>query len=172
MIFKKTKLKDAYIIEINQLEDERGFFARGFCAKEFERYGLISHFVQNNISYNKKKGTLRGMHYQEAPHSEAKLVTCIRGAVYDVFLDLRDDSPTFRQWEAVELNAEEFKMVYIPQGFAHGYQTLQDETAVFYQVSEFYHPESAKIVYWKDPALKITWPLPVSCISPQDSKVL
>jgi dTDP-4-dehydrorhamnose 3,5-epimerase len=169
MIFTELNLKGAYLIEIAPWEDERGFFARSFCAQEFEKHGLISRFVQNNISYNKKKGTLRGMHYQEAPYSEAKLVSCIKGALFDVFIDLREHSPTFNRWEAIKLCAAEFKMAYIPPGFAHGYQTLQDETVVFYQVSEFYHPDAAKTISWENPDININWPLAVSCISMKDA---
>lgn len=158
MIFRETKLKGAYVIELELLEDERGFFARSFCQKEFEEHGLNSHIAQCNISYNKKEGTLRGMHYQEAPYEEAKLVSCIRGMIYDVIIDLRPDSSTYCQWVAVELNAENYKMLYVPEGFAHGFQTLEDSTEVFYRMSEFYHPECAQGVRWDDPKFNIEWP--------------
>lgn len=168
MIFKETKLKGAYIIELEPLEDERGFFARSFCRKEFEEQGLNFSIVQCNLSYNKRKGTLRGMHYQIAPHEEAKLVSCIRGAIYDVIIDLRPNSSTYRQWFAVELTAENYKMLYIPAGFAHGFQTLEGNTVVFYQMSEFYHPECARGVRWNDPAFGIVWPDDIRVISDRD----
>jgi dTDP-4-dehydrorhamnose 3,5-epimerase len=168
MIFTELALKGAYLIEIEPWEDERGFFARSFCAKEFEQHHLCSRFVQNNISYNRKKGTLRGMHYQASPYEEAKLVSCIRGMIYDVIIDLRSGSPTQYQWIALELNATSYQMLYIPAGLAHGFQTLEDDTAVFYQMSEFYHPGLAGGVNYRDPRLKIDWPLPVSLISDQD----
>ena len=158
MIFRETKLKGAFIIEPERLEDERGLFARTFCEEEFKAHGLNSRVVQCNISFNKKKGTLRGMHYQVAPHEEAKLVRCTRGAIYDVIVDLRPDSPTFKQWVAVELTADNHRMLYIPEGFAHGFQTLEDNTEVFYQMSELYHPESARGVRWDDPVFGIEWP--------------
>jgi len=168
MIFTETKLKGAYIIELELLEDERGFFARSFCQKEFEEHGLNPRIVQCNISYNKKKGTLRGMHYQAAPNEEAKLVSCIRGAIYDVIIDLRPDSTTHCQWFAVELSAENYKMLYVPEGFAHGFQTLEDNTVVFYQMFEFYHPECARGVRWDDPAFRIRWPLSNRVMSKKD----
>ena len=168
MIFKETKLKGAYIIELEPLEDERGFFARSFCQKEFEEHGLNFRIVQCNLSYNRKKGTLRGMHYQVAPYEEAKLVSCIRGAMYDVIVDLRASSPTYCQWFAVELTAENYKMLYIPVGFAHGFQTLADNTTVFYQMSGFYHPECAGDVRWDDPAFGIEWPIKHLVISSKD----
>lgn len=168
MIFKEAKLKGAYIIGLEPLEDERGFFARSFCQKEFEEHGLNFSIVQCNFSYNKKKGTLRGMHYQIAPHQEAKLVCCPKGTIYDVIIDLRKDSPTLKQWIAVELTAENRRMLYIPEGFAHGFQTLRDDTGVFYQMSEFYHPESAKGVRWNDPAFGIVWPDDIQVISHKD----
>lgn len=168
MIFKETKLKGAFIIEPERLEDERGFFARTFCQKEFKKYGLNFSIVQCNISFNKKKGTLRGMHYQVAPHEEAKIVSCIRGAIYDVIIDLRKDSPTYCKWFAVKLTVENYKMFYIPKGFAHGFQTLEDDTMVFYQMSEFYHPECAQGARWNDPAFGIEWPVSVKIISEKD----
>ena len=158
MIFKQTDLKGAYIVELEAIEDKRGFFARSFCRKEFEKYGLTSNIVQCNISYNKKKGTLRGMHYQVKPHEEAKIVSCVKGSIYDVIIDLRPDSPSYYQWFAVELSAENYRMLYIPEGFAHGFQTLEDNTVVFYQMSKFYHPECAVGVRWDDPAFNIEWP--------------
>ena len=168
MIFAETTLKGAFAIELEKHEDERGFFARTFCCKEFEAQGVNPNFVQCNISYNKNKGTLRGMHYQVAPYQEAKLISCIRGAMYDVIIDLRADSPTYRQWLAVELSAENYKMLYVPEGFAHGFQTLEDNIVVFYQMSEFYHPECARGVRWDDPAFGIKWPLPNRVVSKKD----
>lgn len=159
MIFKETKLKGAYIIELEPTKDERGFFARSFCQREFEKHGFNLRILQCNISYNKKKGTLRGMHYQVAPYEEAKLVSCIKGAIYDIIIDLRADSPTYCQWFAVELSPENYKMIYIPEGFAHGLQSLEDNTVVFYQMSEFYHPECARSVRWNDPVFGIKWPI-------------
>jgi dTDP-4-dehydrorhamnose 3,5-epimerase len=170
VIFIETKLKGAFIIELERLEDERGFFARSFCQKEFEERGLNPCIVQCNVSYNKNRGTLRGMHYQTAPYEEVKLVRCIRGAIYDVAIDLRKDSPTLKQWIAVELTAENHRMLYIPEGFAHGFQTLKDNTEVFYQVSAFYHPESDKGVRWNDPAFRIVWPDDIRVISDRDRK--
>jgi dTDP-4-dehydrorhamnose 3,5-epimerase len=168
MIFIETKLKGAFIIEPERLEDERGFLARSFCQKEFEEHGLNPRVVQCNVSFNKKKGTFRGMHYQTAPYEEAKLVRCTRGAIYDVALDLRPASPTFKQWIGVELTATNRRMLYIPESFAHGFQTLQDDTEVFYQVSEFYHPESAKGVRWNDPVFGFVWPDDIRVISDRD----
>lgn len=168
MKFIETKLKGAYIIELEPMEDERGFFARSFCQKEFEEHGLNPRIVQCNISYNKKKGTLRGMHYQGVPHEEAKLVSCLRGAIYDVIIDLRPSSTTYCKWFAVELSAQNYKMLYVPEGFAHGFQTLENNTVVFYQMSEFYHPECARGVRWDDKAFGITWPLSVKITSNKD----
>jgi dTDP-4-dehydrorhamnose 3,5-epimerase len=168
MIFTETKLKGAFIIEPEKLEDDRGFFARTFCQKEFAAYGLNTNFVQCNISFNKKKGTLRGMHYQVAPHQEVKLVRCTRGAIYDAIIDLRPGSSTCKQWVAVELTATNCRMLYIPEGFAHGFQTLEDNTEVFYQMSEFYYPESARGVRWDDPELNIEWPYCLPILSDKD----
>ena len=159
MIFNETKLRGAYIIEVEPLEDERGSFARTFCREEFETHGLNSFVAQCNISQNRKKGTLRGMHYQVAPHAEAKLVTCLAGSIYDVIIDLRPDSITCCQWVAVELSARHRRsLIYIPEGFAHGFQTLEDDTEVFYQMSHAYVPQSARGVRWDDPIFAIPWP--------------
>jgi len=168
VIFKETKLKGAYVIKPERLEDERGFFARTFCQKEFERQGLNPRIAQCSISFNKKKATLRGMHYQVAPYKEAKIVCCVKGAIFDVIIDLRPGSSTYCQWFGVELSAENREMLYVPEGFAHGFQTLADDTVVSYQISEFYHPESAKGVRWDDPAFGIKWPLPNLVISEKD----
>jgi len=171
MKFIETKLKGAFLIDPEFLDDERGFFARTWCRKEFEQYGLNSDWVQCNISYNKRKGTLRGMHYQVAPYAEAKLVRCTTGAIYDVIIDLRPDSETYSQWIAAELTAENRKMIYIPQGFAHGFQTLEDNTEVFYQMSQFYAPEYARAVRWNDPQFKIHWPEAERTMSAKDQKI-
>jgi len=158
VIFIETKLKGAFVIEPESIEDERGLFARMFCRREFEAHGLNPNIVQCNTSLNQEKGTLRGMHYQAEPHQEAKLVRCTRGALYDVIIDVRSSSPTFKQWAAAELNAENRKLLYIPEGFAHGFQTLEDDTEVFYQMSEFYAPEFARGFRWDDPSFDIEWP--------------
>lgn len=168
MIFTETSLPGAYLVDLERREDERGFFARSFCKNEFNAMGLDDCVAQCNISFNHKKGTLRGMHYQIPPHAEAKLVRCTRGAIYDVIVDLRRDSTTFMKWYSVELAAENRAALYIPKGFAHGFQTLVDDTEVFYQMSEFYAPESARGFRWDDPQFGITWPLPVSQISEKD----
>jgi len=168
MLFNETKLKGAYIIDIESIPDNRGFFARTFCMNEFAAMSLDNRIVQCNISYNKKKGTIRGMHYQVAPHEESKLVSCARGRIFDVVIDLRADSATYCQWTAVELSGENFKMIYIPKGFAHGFQTLEDETVVCYQMTAFYCPGAARGVRWNDPAFGIAWPLEPLVISEKD----
>jgi dTDP-4-dehydrorhamnose 3,5-epimerase len=168
MIFTETKLKGAYLIDLDKHEDERGFFARAWCVEEFEKYGLNPRVVQCNISFNKKQGTLRGMHYQAAPYEEAKLVRCTRGALYDVIIDLRSDSQTFKEWFSVELTAQNHRALYVPEGFAHGFQTLVDDTEVFYQMSEFYHPECTRGVRWDDPAFGIEWFSDPPILSRQD----
>lgn len=168
MLFKETNLKGAFIIEPERFEDERGFFARIWCKREFGEHGLNSNLMQCNISFNNKKGTLRGMHYQAAPYAETKLVKCTRGSIYDVIIDLRPDSETYKHWFAVELNRDNYKMLYIPENFAHGFLTLEDNTEVFYQISAFYHPECARGVRWNDPAFSIHWPAVVSIISDRD----
>ena len=168
MIFTPTELKDAYIVEPKKLEDERGFFARTWCEREFRDRGLNPNLVQCNISFNHKKGTLRGMHLQVEPYAEAKLVRCTQGAIYDVIIDLRPDSNTYKQWIAVELTPENHKALYVPEGFAHGFQTLADNTEVFYQMSQFYAPECARGYRWNDPSFNIDWPLEISVISDKD----
>jgi dTDP-4-dehydrorhamnose 3,5-epimerase len=168
MIFTETKLKGSYIIQPDPIWDERGFFARTFCAEEFRERGLVSIFVQHNVSYNTKKGTLRGMHFQAAPHEEIKLVTCTRGAVYDVIVDLRPDSSTFRQWLAVELSQQNRRTLYVPVGFAHGFETLDDDTELLYHISQQYYQESARGVRWNDPAFGIEWPLEPTVMSVRD----
>lgn len=168
MILVETKLKGAYIIEPEKLKDDRGFFARTFCQHEFQVYGLDSRLVQCSISFNRRKGTLRGMHYQVSPYAETKLVRCTAGAIFDVMIDLRSESPTFRQWVAVELTAQNRRMSYIPKGFAHGFQTLVDDAEVFYQMSEFYDPQSARGIRWNDPFFGIHWPNEVTVLSDRD----
>ena len=160
MIFCKTKLEGAWVIDLDKREDDRGFFGRTWCKKEFEAHGIKSDLVQSNLSFNKRRGTLRGMHYQVTPYEEAKLVRCTRGAIFDVMVDLRPDSPTFKQWMGVELTAENYRMLFIPEGFAHGYQTLQDNTEVMYQVSQYYAPDSEQGIRWNDPSFNIEWPEP------------
>ena len=168
MIFRETELNGAFLIEPERLEDNRGFFARAWCRKEFMAHGLTGALVQSNISFNKRTGTLRGMHFQTAPYEEAKLVRCTMGAVYDVIIDLRPDSSTFLRWIAAELTAENHKMLYVPENFAHGYQTLADNTEVFYQVSQFYSPGSEQGLRYNDPTFGIKWPMDVQVISHKD----
>ncbi len=158
MRFLPTELPGVYIIEPQPCHDERGFFARTWCRDEFAAHGLNTEWVQCNVSFNRKAGTLRGLHWQEAPHQEVKLVRCTAGAVYDVVLDLRPQSPTFRRWLAVELTADNHRAVYIPEGCAHGFQTLVDDTEVHYHMGTRYHPEAARGVRWDDPAFGIVWP--------------
>lgn len=171
MILTETKLKGSYIIEPEKITDQRGFFARSWCQKEFQKYGLNSNLVQCNISFNSKKGTLRGMHYQIKPYEEAKLVRCTQGSIYDVIVDIRPDSSTFKSWYGINLSAVNHKMLYIPEGFAHGFQTLEHNTEVFYQMSNFYHAESARGLKWDDPDLEIKWILKENLIiSEQDQQ--
>lgn len=168
MIFTQTDLKDAYVIDLERHEDERGFFARSWCVREFEEMGLDTALAQCNLSYNARKGTTRGMHYQRPPHVETKFVRCVRGAIYDVIIDLRPDSPTFRQWIGVELTAGNRSMLYVPKGFAHGFQTLTDDTEIFYMMSELYAPDYADGLRWDDPLFDITWPGEVRSMSEKD----
>lgn len=168
MRFIPTILKGAYIVEPEKMADDRGFFARSWCQQEFSDRGLDANLVQCSISFNHKRGTLRGMHFQLPPFAETKLVRCTQGAIYDVAIDLRQDSPTYLQWVGVELTAENRKAFYIPKGCAHGFQTLTDNAEVFYQISEVYAPEYGRGVRWDDRAFNITWPEPVSVISERD----
>ena len=158
MIFTETKLAGAFVIEPERRADKRGFFARTYCRQEFEEHGLNPDVVQCNVSFNKRKGTLRGMHYQAAPFAEVKLVRCTSGSIYDVIIDLRPASATFKQYFFAELSAENRRMLYIPEDFAHGFQTLQDDTEVFYQMAQGYSAEHARGVRWNDPAFGIEWP--------------
>ena len=169
MKYVSTILPDVWIVDLERQVDERGYFARSWCEKEFGDQGLNPRLVQCSISFNLRRGTLRGMHYQAAPHAEVKLVRCTRGAVYDVVLDLRPNSPTFTRWMAVELSADNGRAVYIPEDCAHGFQTLTDEAEVFYQMSEVYHPESACGVRWDDPAFAIQWPGDDKIVSSRDT---
>ena len=168
MIFSETELQGLYVIEPERLEDERGFFARVWCEQEFKEHGINTQFVQSNVSFNKYGGTLRGMHYQTAPYEEAKLVSCTAGSLYDVAIDIRPESKTFMQWISVELTANNKRLVYIPKGFAHGFLTMEDNTDVFYQMSQFYAPEYARGFRWDDPLFGIEWPMEVRSISDRD----
>jgi len=168
MIFVKTKLAGVYIVEPEKHQDARGFFARTFCARDFEKQGLAAEFVQCSISSNCTRGTLRGLHYQLSPACETKLVRCTSGAICDVVVDLRPDSPTYLQHLAVELTAQNRRALYIPEMFAHGLQTLADETEVFYQISAFYAPDKSTGLRFDDPKLGIQWPLPVTVINDKD----
>ncbi|MDH4128864.1 MAG: dTDP-4-dehydrorhamnose 3,5-epimerase [Spirochaetota bacterium] len=168
MKFIETPLKGAFIIELDEIKDDRGFFARSWCKKEFKDLGLNPKLVQCSISFNKKKGTLRGMHFQVKPHEEAKLIRCTMGKLYDVIIDLRPNSKTYKQWFSIELSQDNRKMLYIPEAFAHGFQTLTDNTEIFYQMSQFFHEESASGVSWDDPTFNILWPIKEIIISDKD----
>jgi dTDP-4-dehydrorhamnose 3,5-epimerase len=170
MKFHQTALQGAYTVEIEKRGDDRGFFARVFCEKEFTQAGLIQKFVQVNNTLSTKKGTLRGMHYQLPPRAEVKLVRCVRGALWDAILDLRPDSSTFGKWFGAELNAENRLMMYVPRGFAHALLTLTDDTEALYLMSEFYGPEQERGVRWNDPKFKVAWPIEPSDVSPKDAK--
>ncbi|KAF3884517.1 MULTISPECIES: dTDP-4-dehydrorhamnose 3,5-epimerase [Nostocales] len=168
MIFTKTELQGAYIIDLDQKPDSRGFFARTFCAQEFEAHGLKPTVAQCNLSFNYKKGTLRGMHYQLPPAAETKLIRCISGAIYDVIIDMRPESPTYLQHIGVELTAENRRALYVPEMFAHGYQALTDGAEVVYQVGEFYTPGYERGLRYDDPFFNIQWPVEVTVISEKD----
>ena len=168
MIFSETKLKGAYLLEPEPVVDQRGSFARVFCRDRFSEHGLADEFAQNSISENLKRGTLRGMHYQVEPAAEVKLVQCFRGALFDVIIDLRPDSETYCQWYGVELSAGNRCLLYVPKGFAHGFQTLVDDTAIYYMISAAYAPKYARGVRWNDPAFGIKWPLSEPVISEKD----
>lgn len=169
MIFTPTPIPGAWIVDIEPREDARGFFARSWCREEFARHGLDARLVQCSISFNRHRHTLRGMHFQAAPHEEPKLVRCTRGRMWDVALDLRRDSPTFRRWHGVELTAENRRALFVPAGCAHGFLTLEDDVEVLYQMGEFYHPESARGVRWNDPAFGIAWPTNAPLLSDRDA---
>lgn len=168
MIFRPTKIAGAYAIQLDRHADERGSFARTWCEREFERQGLSANLVQCSISTNTRRGTLRGMHYSVPPHAEAKVVRCIKGAVYDVLLDLREGSPTRLTWIAEPLSRDNGMALFIPEGVAHGFQTIEDDSDVLYQMSEFYHPECARGVRWNDPAFDIAWPIDEPILSDRD----
>jgi len=168
LILTETKLKGAFVIELEKLEDERGFFARVWDRNIFKKNGLNPDLVQCSISFNKIKGTLRGMHYQIPPYEEPKLIRCTKGVIFDVIIDLRKNSKTFKKWSSFELSNNNYKMLYIPEGFAHGFQTLEDDTEVFYQMSEFYMPKSARGIKWNDESFHIKWPLNPTMMSQKD----
>lgn len=168
MIFTRTSIEGAYSIELERREDLRGFFARAWCKSEFEAHGLDVDFVQGNLVVSKKRGTVRGLHYQMAPYEEAKLVRCARGSIFDVIVDIRPESPTFGRWFGIELDAESYRMVYVPARCAHGYQSLADDVEVFYQVSQFYRPEAERGLRYDDPAFGIRWPLEAVGLSEKD----
>jgi dTDP-4-dehydrorhamnose 3,5-epimerase len=169
VIFTETKLRGAWVIDLEARHDERGFFARAYCEREFEAHGLPKMYPQCNISRNRKAGTLRGMHYNAAPHGEAKLIRCVRGAIYDVIVDLRAGSPTNRAWFGVELTAEEGRALFVPAGFAHGFVTLVDDSDVFYQMGDFYRAEAARGLRWNDPRLGIEWPRKPAIVADRDA---
>jgi len=169
MIFNHTTLNDAFLIDIEKKEDSRGFFARAWDIKEFQQNGLNTNLMQCNISRSKKKGTIRGMHYQKYPHQEAKLIRCTKGKIYDVIIDLRPNSKSYKKWEGFELSSDNYKLLYVPEGFAHGFQSLEDNTEIFYQVSQFYTPEAEAGIRWDDSTFNISWPLSSYIVSEKDS---
>ena len=168
MIFHETELSGAFIVDLDKMEDDRGYFARAYCAREFEEHGIEPRVMQANMSYSAKKGTLRGMHYQVPPASEPKFIRCVRGAIWDVIIDMRPDSPTYMEHIGVELSADNRRALYIPDMFAHGNQALTDDVELFYLVGEFYTPGCERGVRYSDPTIGIEWPLPVSVISEKD----
>lgn len=170
MIFTETKLKGAFIVDIKKIEDERGFFARCWCKNAFEEHGLNAHALQANVSVNRKKATLRGMHFQFAPFAETKTIRCTSGAIYDVILDIRPESETYLEWIGVELTAASCRMLYIPEGFAHGFITLMDNTAVHYVVTAPYTPEAEGGIRFDDPVFSVDWPIPPAVVSEKDLK--
>ena len=168
MKFTETPIGGVLLIDLDPIEDERGFFARTYCEEEFRRLGLEPHIAQSSMSWNARSGTVRGMHYQRDPHGEVKLVRCTSGAVHDIVIDLRRESPTFRRWFGADLTARNRRMLYIPQGIAHGYQSLENETEIIYSMSTPYCPEAAAGVRWDDPAFAVRWPLDVTVIAERD----
>ncbi len=172
MIFKKTEIPGVVLIEMEPIQDERGFFARTWCEEEFRKQGLRDDLVQCSISYNRHRGTLRGMHYQQAPHEEAKIVRVVRGTLYDVVLDLRQGSVTYGKWQAFELDARARQSLYIPEGVAHGFQTLEDDTEVMYFMSSPYHAASGRTILWNDPAFGIQWPIADPTLSEKDRRLV
>jgi len=171
MIFNPTKLGGAFTIDVEPFQDGRGFFTRTFCEKEFAEHNLVQHFVQANHSGTQGKGVIRGMHFQYTPFSEVKLVKCVQGAIFDVIVDVRAGSPTFLQWFGAELSAENKRMMYVPAGFAHGFQTLSDYSEITYMVSSFYNKESERGIKYDDAKVGIEWPLPVSLVSDKDLNI-
>ena len=169
MKFTETNLKGAFIIEVNKLEDARGFFGRLWCHDEMKNHNLKTNIIQANVSFNKYKGTLRGMHFQCHPYQETKLVRCTKGAVYDVIIDLRPDSQTFKKWFGVELNENNFKMIYVPENFAHGFITLRDNSEVYYLVTQYYIKDAERGIRWNDPTFNIKWPIKMNSISEKDN---
>ena len=169
MIFTELPLAGAFVIDLEPRRDERGFFARSFCAREFEQHGLKTAIVQANLSQNVRKGTVRGMHYQRAPHAEVKIVRCVNGAIFDAIIDIRPDSPTYLRWTSVELSRENRRMLYVPEGFAHGYQALTDDSEVLYLVTAFYSPQDEAAIRWNDPRFRIRWPIAEAILSPKDA---
>jgi dTDP-4-dehydrorhamnose 3,5-epimerase len=170
MIFIETKLKGAYIIELERREDHRGFFARTWDSREFEERGLVGKAVEQSLSFNKARGTIRGMHYQKDPYQETKLIRCTRGGIFDVIIDLRPASPTFKQWMGIELTTVNYRMLYVPKDFAHGFQSLEDDSEIIYLMSEVYTPTAGAGIRYNDPSIGIEWPLPVSVIAEKDTK--
>jgi dTDP-4-dehydrorhamnose 3,5-epimerase len=168
MVFTETAIRGIFIIDLERMEDERGFFARSFCREEFRARGLKTDIAQSNVSFNRRQGTLRGMHLQVAPRAEAKLVSCARGEVHDVVVDLRPDAPTYCKWIAVRMTEDDRRALYIPEGIAHGFQTLKDDTELFYQMFISYAPECQRGVRWDDPAFGIEWPIPDPIVSERD----
>ncbi len=171
MIFEATRIPGAFRVRPERHVDERGFFARTWCADELAAQGLAPQLAQSSVSWNRSRGTLRGMHYQAAPHEEAKLVACLRGAIWDALADLRPDSPAFRSWIGVRLDEENLDMLYVPPGVAHGFLTLADDTLVHYQISERHHADLARGVRWNDPTLGVAWPEPPAVISERDREL-
>lgn len=170
MIFNRTKIDGVYIVELEKFEDNRGFFARAWCREEFEKQGLNPNLVQCNFAFNKKKGTLRGMHFQGKPFEEAKFIRCSKGSIFDVAVDVRPDSPTFKQYVSVNLTATNYYGFYIPEGCAHGYQALEDNSELFYQMSCAHAPDHAKVFRWNDPVVGIDWPIKEPIILPRDNE--
>jgi len=170
MIFIELELKGAWLVEVKKIEDERGFFGRAWCRNEFLEHGLNPDFVQLNTSFTIRKGTIRGMHYQVDPYQEVKFIRCTRGRIWDVIIDLRPASPTYMKWTANELSADNYKMVYVPENFAHGFISLEDHSEVYYPVTQFYTPGAERGIRWNDPAFDIQWPVPVDLVSAKDSQ--
>jgi dTDP-4-dehydrorhamnose 3,5-epimerase len=168
VIFVETKLKGAYLVELKKHEDNRGVFARGWDQTLLEQQGLIGSVTQQNIAFSKTKGTVRGLHYQKAPHQETKFIRCTRGAVFDVIVDLRPDSPTYKQWLGMTLSMDDYRVLYMPKDFAHGFQALEDNSEIMYLVSEAYAPAFEAGIRYNDPSVRVEWPLPVTLISEKD----